>query len=324
MKIRSALKAILGMAAILNAASVAAQEWPSRPIRLIVPYGAGGTSDIAARIVAERLAAQLKQNVVIDNRAGVAGSLGTAVVAKATPDGHTLLLTSLGPMAFAPAAAKSLSYDPIKDFAQIGMIGSIPLVLILKNESPMKSFGDLVSASRARAGSLNFGSSGPASPSHLMLERVKTRFSIDIAHIPFKSGSPASLAEVVAGRLDGSFDSLPALLHMIKAGRVRAVTVMSQQRHALLPSVPTIAEAGYPELTATSWFGLAAPAATPPGVVQRLNAELNRQLTQPAVTARLVDLAFATTPMSTDETSKFVVEEVERWRPVVQAANVSF
>jgi len=227
-------------------------------------------------------------------------------------------------MAFAPAATKSLSYDPIKDFSQIGMIGSIPLVLIMKNDSPVKTFGELVSASRGRPGGMNFGSSGPASPSRLMLERVKTKFSLDIAHVPFKAGSPASLAEVVAGRIDGSFDSLPALLQMIKAGRVRALTVMSQQRHALLPGVPTIAEAGYPDLTATSWFGLAAPASTPRGVIQRLNAELNAQLSRPAVATRLGELAFATTAMTVEETSRFVVEEVESWRPVVQAANVSF
>lgn len=324
MKITTALRALIGLAAVWCAGLAPAQEWPSRPIRLIVPYGAGGTSDIAARVIGERLAAQLNQNIVIDNRAGVAGSLGTAVVAKAAPDGHTLLLTSLGPMAFAPAATKSLSYDPIKDFSQIGMIGSIPLVLIMKNDSMVKTFGDLVSSSRARPGGMNFGSSGPASPSHLMLERVKTRFNLDIAHVPFKSGSPASLAEVVAGRIDGSFDSLPALLQMIKAGRVRAITVMSNQRHALLPSVPTIVEAGHPDLTATSWFGLAAPSSTPRSVIQRLNAELNAQLARPAIATRLAELAFATTAMSVEETSRFVVDEVERWRPVVQAANVSF
>lgn len=324
MKRRSAIQAILGLGALVTMTAAQAQEWPSRPIRLIVPYGAGGTSDIAARVVGERLATQLNQNIVIDNRAGLAGALGTAVVTKATPDGHTLLLTSLGPMAFAPSASKKLPYDPIRDLVQIGMIGSIPLVLIVKNDSPIKAFNDLVATSRANAGSLNFGSSGPASPSHLMLERVKTRFGIDVAHIPFKAGSPASLAEVVAGRIDGSFDSLPALLQMIKAGRVRAVTVMSRQRHALLPSVPTIAEAGYPDLTATSWFGLAAPAGTPASVVQRLNAELNGQLAAPAVATRLAELAFSTTTMSVDETRRFVIDEFERWRPVVQAANVSF
>lgn len=320
---RSALGMLLGLITA-SVAAAQAQDWPSRPIRLVVPYGAGGTSDIAARIIGDRLGAQLRQNIVIDNRSGLAGAIGTAMAAKAAPDGHTLLLTSLGPLAFAPAATKALPYDPIKDLVQIGMIGSIPLVFIVKSESSIKSFGDLVSMSRPSTAGLNFGSSGPASPSHLMLERVNKRFNFEIAHIPFKAGSPASLAEVAAGRLDGSFDSLPALLGMIKAGRVRPVTVMSRQRHPLLPSSPTIAEAGYPELTATSWFGLAAPAGTPQKIVQRVNAELNTQLALPAVAGRLSELAFAVNLMSIEETRKFVADEIERWRPVVQAANVSF
>ncbi len=302
----------------------AADKWPTRPIRVIVTFGAGGTSDIAARVMAEALSTRLGQPLIIENRAGVAGILGTEFAAKATPDGHTLLLTSVGPMAFAPSVPRKLEYHPLRDFLHVGMIGTVPLILVTNTAFPPRSLEEVIAVAKGKPGALNFGSSGTASPSHLMLERFNRRFNLDIAHIPFKNGSPATLAEIIGGRIEGAWDTLPAMLAMVRANKVRSLAVTSAQRHPLLPAVPTVVELGYPDLVATSWFGLAAPAGTPKDIVQRLNAEMTAALNTPEVKAKLGELSFTTVVYSPDEMQKFVANEVERWRPVVTAAKIAF
>ena len=304
--------------------SFAADKWPTRPIRVIVTFGAGGTSDIAARVMAEALSTRLGQPLIIENRAGVAGILGTEFAAKATPDGHTLLLTSVGPIAFAPSVPRKLDYHPLRDFMHIGMIGTVPMILVTNTGFPPRSLDEVIAVAKGKPGALNFGSSGTSSPSHLMLERFNRRFDLDIAHIPFKNGSPATLAEIIGGRIEGAWDTLPAMLAMVRANKVRSLAVTSAQRHPLLPSVPTVVELGYPDLVATSWFGLAAPAGTPKDIVQRLNAEMTTALNAPEVRARLGELSFTTAIYSPEEMQKFVANEVERWRPVVTAAKISF
>lgn len=314
----------VGTLAAIALSATAADPWPSKPIKLIVPFGAGGTSDIAARVMGERLSQRLGQPLIVENKPGVSGLLGTEFASKAPADGYTMLLTSIGPMAFAPSTPKQLGYDVNKDFTHVGMIGTIPLVLIVNNDFPAKSLEDVVSQAKRKPNTLNFGSSGPASPSHLMLERFKARFALDIAHIPFKSGSAASLTEIIGGRVDGTWDALPALLTMIKAGKVRPLAITGAQRHPLLPEVPTVGELGYSDLTATSWFAFAVPAGTPKDVVQKLNATLNAELQTPAVKTKLGELAFATSTISPDEMQKFVATEVEKWKPVVVNSKISF
>lgn len=304
--------------------SFSADKWPTRPIRVIVTFGAGGTSDIAARVMAEALSTRLGQPLIIENRAGVAGILGTEFAAKATPDGHTLLLTSVGPIAFAPSVPRKLDYHPLRDFMHVGMIGTVPMILVTNTGFPPRSLDEVIAVAKGKPGALNFGSSGTSSPSHLMLERFNRRFDLDIAHIPFKNGSPATLAEIIGGRIEGAWDTLPAMLAMVRANKVRSLAVTSAQRHPLLPSVPTVVELGYPDLVATSWFGLAAPAGTPKDIVQRLNAEMTTALNAPEVRARLGELSFTTAIYSPEEMQKFVANEVERWRPVVTAAKISF
>jgi tripartite-type tricarboxylate transporter receptor subunit TctC len=315
---------VLLLVMVSAGSSFAADKWPTRPIRVVVTFGAGGTSDIAARVMAEALSTRLGQPMIIENRAGVAGILGTEFAAKATPDGHTLLLTSVGPMAFAPSVPRKLDYHPLRDFQHIGMIGTVPLILVTNTGFAPASLDEVIAVAKGKPGVLNFGSSGTASPSHLMLERFNRRFNLDIAHIPFKNGSPATLAEIVGGRIEGAWDTLPAMLTMVRAKKVRSLAVTSAQRHPLLPDVPAVVELGYPDMVATSWFGLAAPAGTPKGIVQRLNAEMTAALNTPEVRAKLAELSFTTAVYSADEMQKFVANEVQRWRPVVTAAKITF
>jgi len=309
--------------AALIAQSAFGQAWPSKPLRLIVTFPPGGTSDIAARLVGERLGARLGQPVVIDNRPGVAGILGTEAAVKSAPDGYTLLLTSTAPIAFAPSTGKPLAYDPAKDLAHIAILGTIPLALIVPVDSPAKSASDLVKIAREKPGALNFSSSGNATPSHLMLERFKLSAKVQITHVPYKGSAPA-LNDIMAGRIDGTLDSLPALLAQIKSGKVRALAVSGRERAAPLPDVPTLAEAGFPDLVVNTWFGIAAPAATPAEIVQRLNQEILAAVQSPEVKARFDELSFVPAPMTAAETQRFIQTEIERWRPVVAAAGITF
>jgi tripartite-type tricarboxylate transporter receptor subunit TctC len=321
------MKTLFRLFAFLFAALIAqgalGQAWPSKPIRLIVTFLPGGTSDIAARLVGERLGARLGQAVVIDNRPGVAGILGTEAAVKSAPDGYTLVLTSTAPIAFAPSTGKPLAYDPAKDLAHIAILGTIPLALIVPNESPAKSAADVVKIAREKPGALNFSSSGNATPSHLMLERFKMSAKVQITHVPYKGSAPA-LNDIMAGRIDGTLDSLPALLSQIKSGKVRALAVSGRERAPPLPDVPTLAEAGFPDLVVNTWFGIAAPAATPGDIVQRLNQEIVAAVQSPDVKARFDELSFASAPMSAAETQRFIQTEIERWKPVVSAAGITF
>jgi tripartite-type tricarboxylate transporter receptor subunit TctC len=309
--------------AMLLAQSAWGQAWPGKPLRLIVTFPPGGTSDIAARLVGERLGARLGQAVVVDNRPGVAGILGTELAAKAAPDGYTLLLTSTAPIAFAPSTGKPLAYDPAKDLAHVAILGTIPLALIVPADSPAKSVADIVRAARDKPSTLNFSSSGNATPSHLMLERFKLTARVQITHVPYKGSAPA-LTDIMAGRIDGTIDSMPALLAQIKAGKVRALAVSGRERAPPLPEVPTLAEAGYLDLVVNTWFGIAVPAATPAEIVQRLNQEILLAVQSPEVKARFDELSFAPAPMTAAETQRFIQSEIERWKPVVQASGISF
>jgi len=309
--------------AALIAQSVFGQAWPSKPLRLIVTFPPGGTSDIAARLVGERLGARLGQPVVIDNRPGVAGILGTEAAVKSAPDGYTLVLTSTAPIAFAPSTGKPLAYDPAKDLAHIAILGTIPLALIVPVESPAKSASDVVKIAREKPGALNFSSSGNATPSHLMLERFKLSAKVQITHVPYKGSAPA-LNDIMAGRIDGTLDSLPALLAQIKSGKVRALAVSGRERAAPLPDVPTLAEAGFPDLVVNTWFGIAAPAATPAEIVQRLNQEILAAVQSPEVKARFDELSYVPAPMTAAETQRFIQTEIERWKPVVAATGITF
>jgi len=300
-----------------------AQAWPSKPIRLVVTFPPGGTSDIVARVAGERLGARLGQPVVIDNRPGVAGILGTEIAVKSPPDGYTLLLTSTAPIAFAPSTPKPLGYDPLKDLQHIAVLGTIPLAFVVPATAAARNVGEVVAMAKDKPGALNFSSSGNATPSHFMLERFKLSAGVQITHVPYKGSAPA-LNDIMAGRVDGTIDSLPALLAQVRGGKVKALAVSGRSRSPQLPDVPTLAESGFPDLVVNTWFGIAVPAGTPAEIVQRLSQELAATLELPEVRSRLEELSFAPAPMSPAEVQRFVQTEIERWRPVVQAAGISF
>lgn len=317
------LASFTGILLLALAGSVSAQQWPTKPIRLIVPFPPGGTSDIAARVASEHLGARVGQPVIVDNRPGVAGILGTEAAVKAPADGHTLLLTSIAPIAFAPSTPKKLSYDPLKDLSHIGLLGTIPLIMIVNNSSPAKSLEDVVAIAKQKPGELNFSSSGNASPSHFMLERFKLSTGVQITHVPFK-GSAAALNDIMGNRIDGTIDSLPPLLSQLRAGRVRPIAVTSRERAPQLSDVPTFAEAGHPDLVVTTWFGLAAPAGTARDILQRLNREINDMWKSVGIKSRFEDLSFAPAVMTLEDNQQFIRDEIEKWRPVVQASGISF
>jgi tripartite-type tricarboxylate transporter receptor subunit TctC len=314
---------LIAIALLVAAQAASAQTWPSRPIRLVVTFPPGGTSDIVARLVGERLGARLGQPLIVDNRPGVAGILGTEIAVKAAPDGYALLLTSTAPIAFAPSTPKPLSYDPVKDLQHVAVIGTIPLALVVGTAMPAKTVSEVVALARERPGALNFSSSGNATPSHFMLERFKLSAGVQIAHVPYKGSAPA-LNDIMANRIDGTIDSMPALLAQIRAGKVKALAVTGRERSAQLPDVPTMAESGFPDLVVNTWFGIAVPMGTPGEIVQRLGQEIHATVQLPEVKTRLEELSFAPAPMPPAEVQRFVQTEIERWRPVVQAAGISF
>ncbi|MGQ0653830.1 MAG: Bug family tripartite tricarboxylate transporter substrate binding protein [Betaproteobacteria bacterium] len=314
---------VLVAALLLAAHAALAQPWPAKPVRLVVTFPPGGTSDIVARLVGERIGQRIGQPIVVDNRPGVAGILGTELVVKSPPDGYTLLLTSTAPIAFAPSTPKPLGYDPVKDLQHIGVLGTIPLALVVRNDFPAKNAREVVALAKEKPGGLNFSSSGNATPSHFMLERFKLAAGVSITHVPYKGSAPA-LTDIVAGRIDGTIDSMPALLSQVRAGKVRALAVSGRERAPQLPDVPTLAESGFPDLVVNTWFGLAVPAGTPAEVVQRLAQEAQAVVALPEVKARFEELSFAASPMTPADTQRFMQAEIERWAPVVRAAGISF
>lgn len=271
-------------AATLGAVSSAspAADYPARPIRFVVPFAPGGTSDIIGRILSARMQESLGQSLVVDNRGGAGGTIGTDIVAKATPDGYTIVLASNGTHAIVPYLYKNLPYDPLKDFAPVSMVAITPTVLAANPDLPVKSVKDLIAFAKAKPGTLAFGSSGVGSTSHLSGEMLGAMAGIQLNHVPYKSAS-AAYPDVFAGRVPLIFDTALSMTQHIKANRVRPLAVTTPKRAINLPDVPTMAEAGVPGYAMTLWIAIYAPAGTPAPVVARLNKEIHRALSVPEV-----------------------------------------
>ncbi len=276
--------AILPLAAALGAVAHAAlaADYPVRPIRFVVPFAAGGTSDIIGRILSARMQESLGQSLVVDNRGGAGGTIGTDIVAKATPDGYTIVLASNGTHAIVPYLYKSLPYDPIKDFAPVSMVAVTPTVLAANPELPVRSVKDLIALAKAKPGTLAFGSSGVGSTSHLSGEMLGALAGIQLTHVPYKSAS-AAYPDVFSGRVPLIFDTALSMTQHIKSERVRPLAVTTPKRAINLPNLPTMSEAGVPGYAMTLWIAIYAPAGTPPPVVARLNREIHRALSLPEV-----------------------------------------
>jgi tripartite-type tricarboxylate transporter receptor subunit TctC len=307
-------------AALLAPLTVFAQPYPNRPIKIIVPYAAGGAVDIVARTIGRPLGEALKQSVIVDNRPGASANIGMELAAKSPPDGYELLMASNG-IATNMALFAHLSFDGRRDFAPIAKIGYAPLVIVVPASSPAKSLKDLIAMAKADPGKLTYASAGNGSSGHLAGELLKATAKIDALHIPYKGGAPA-ITDLLGERISFMPINPVEVIAHIRGGRLRALAVASDKRLSLLPDVPTVAEAGLPGYEASVWWGLVAPAKTPPEIVRQLNAETNKALTNPAIASNLTDLGVVVTPGTPEQFAAFINSQTELWSGVIKAARI--
>jgi tripartite-type tricarboxylate transporter receptor subunit TctC len=315
---RRLFTALMLLAAASSAAS--AQTWPARPIRAIIPFGAGSATDIIPRIVFEQLSIQLGQSIIVENRPGAGGTIGATAVAKADPDGYVLLVNSSA-HTITPAIYPNLQYDAGVDFAAVGAIGNVPNVLIVAPSTGVKTLAEFVAAAKAKPGSFNFASVGVGSAVHLSAERFRIAAGYEAVHIPFKGGAEA-LTEVIAGRVEYYFCPIATALPHIRDGKVLPLAVSSPARASALPEVPTTLEAGFPDSDYTFWIGVFAPAKTPKEIVEKLNRELGLAVQAPAVREKLAQLGVEPMPMSPAEFDAYVKGELMRYATFARAAGL--
>jgi tripartite-type tricarboxylate transporter receptor subunit TctC len=296
-----------------------AQGYPNRTIRLVVPFPAGGTTDILARAVSQKLTEALGQAVVVDNRAGAAGNIGSDLVAKSTPDGYTLLMGTVGTHAINPSLYSKMPYDHYKDFVPVVLVAGVPNVLVVNPALPVNSVADLIKLAKEKPGQINFASSGSGTSIHLSGELFKTMAGVDMTHIPYKGSSPA-LTDLIGGQVQIMFDNLPSSLPQIKAGKLRAIAVTSMKRAPALPDIPTINESGLPGFEASSWFGVLAPAGTPASIVTRINAEVNKWLESADAREKLLGQGAEAAGGSPEQFAAYIRVESEKWAKVVKAS----
>jgi tripartite-type tricarboxylate transporter receptor subunit TctC len=314
-KLRWALGALF--ACIATVAS--AQSYPNRTIRLVVPFPAAGTTDILARAVAQKLTEALGQAVVVDNRPGAAGNIGSDIVAKSAPDGYTLLMGTVGTHAINPSLYSKMPYDHVKDFVPVVLVAGVPNVLVVNPALPVNSVADLIKLAKDKPGQINFASSGSGTSIHLSGELFKTMAGVDMTHVPYKGSSPA-LTDLIGGQVQIMFDNLPSALPQIKGGKLRAVAVTSLKRAPALPDVPTINESGVPGFEASSWFGMLAPAGTPAPIVARINAEVNKWLQSADAREKLLSQGAEAAGGPPERFAAHIRAESEKWAKVVKAS----
>ena len=321
MRVQKLLAAACGAVAMSFASSVAAQAWPAKPIRLMVPFPPGGSTDIVARIVAQKLGERLGQSLVIENRGGAGGTIGTAVIAKAAPDGYNLAIASTSTHVVAPAVYPKLDYDAVKDFAPISLIAVSPYLLVVNTSVPAKTLKELIDLAKQKPGKLNYASAGVGSTTHIAMEMLKAVSGTYMLHIPYNGNGPAGTA-VVGGPVEILFGSLPALLPHAKSGRVRALAVGTPKRSSSLPDVPTVAESGYPGFDASLWLALMAPVGTPQPILDRLQKEIVSIVGSPE-TREALDKAGAEPLSSTPaELAAMIRDGVAKYTPVIKAAGI--
>jgi tripartite-type tricarboxylate transporter receptor subunit TctC len=323
---RAILKTCIAAAASVVALGAAAQagDYPNRPVRMIVPFTPGGSTDILARVIGTRLSVALGQTVIIENRPGAGGSLGADRVAKAAPDGYTLLMGHIGTLAVTPSIYPRLPYDPIKSFAPVAWVARVPNVLVVHPSMPARSVRELVQYAKANPGKLNYGSGGNGSAAHIATEYFKLQSDTDIVHVPYKGTAPA-VNDAVSGQIQMLLTGAPAVMPMVKAGKLVALAVSSPQRIPGAPELPTIAESGLPGFAgfeADQWYGIVAPAGTPEAIVRKLNAQVNASLNSAEILARLQSEGATPTPFPPEVFGKLIEAEIARWRPVVQRAGL--
>jgi len=302
-------------------ASAVAQTYPNKPIRIIVPFPAGGNADILARILGQKMVESLGQQIVVENRAGAAGIIGAQAAAKSPPDGYTLFMGTTGTQTTNPAVYAKLPYDPLKDFAPVSNFAGSPYVLVVHPSLPVRNLKELIALAKARPGALYYASFGAGSSAHLTGVLLQTMAKIDIVHVPYKGGPPA-LADLVGGHVAIMFNLLPGVLPYVKAAKLRAIAVAAEKRTAAIPDMPTFAESGIADFHSDSWYGIFLPAATPKDIISKLNAEILRVLALPDVKQRLA--AEGAEPMggSPEQFAEQIRKDLARWSRVAREANV--
>lgn len=305
----------------LCAAKAFGQDYPIKPVRLIIPFAPGGSNDILGRMIGTKLAEAMGQQVVIDNRAGAGGSIGVELAAKSAPDGYTLVIGHIGTLAVNPTLYKKLPYDPIKDLQTISMLAKVANIMVVHPSLPAKSVRELIALAKAKPGMLVYGSGGNGGAGHLATEYFKLMAKIDIEHIPYKGTAPA-IIDLLAGQTQLVFGGIPGIGGHIRNGRLRALGVSTSKRLTIFPEVPTVAEAGVPGYEATQWYGVLAPAGTPNWVVARLNREIVHTLQNPQIQQRLADDGSEPLASTPEEFTAFIKSETARWAPVIKAAGI--
>ena len=308
--------------AAFPAAAIAQADFPARPVTMVVVFPAGQAGDILARILSEATAKIWGEPLLVDNKAGAAGTMGSAFVARARPDGYTLLLSSTGPMAVAPHVYKKAGYDPRHDFTPILAVGGVGYALVVPASSKIHSVADLIAAAKAAPGKLNYGSAGIGSTQHLMMEMLKQKAGIDMKHVPYKGLAPAYV-DLLGGTLDVFFDTQPSVMPHLQAGKVRVLAVSTEKRVASLPDVPTVMETGIADFRVLGWYGIAAPAKLDPAVRDKINADLRKVLASDAVKADIAKIGIEPIGGSAQDFAKYISAEYDKFGDIIKKAHVS-
>jgi tripartite-type tricarboxylate transporter receptor subunit TctC len=315
-------RAMLLALALLLPGPLAAQTdaYPSRPIRIVVAFTAGGTTDIIARLVGKKMTDAWGQPVLIDNRPGAGGNLGSNIVAKAPPDGYTLLIGSVGPLAVNATLYPNMPYDNLKDFAPICLVAEVPNMLVVHPSVPVHSVQDLVDLARAKPGTLNYGSTGNGTTGHLSGELLNEQAKIDLVHIPYRGAT--AVTDLLGGQIQLMFATIPSVIQHVRAGSLRAIAVTSSRRSAALPDVPTVAESGYPGFEASSWYGFVAPAGTPDPIIRKLHALIAGIVSTPDINDQLSSQGADPVGNTPEEFAQYMQRETEKWSKVVKASGI--
>jgi tripartite-type tricarboxylate transporter receptor subunit TctC len=305
---------------LLSATTASAQSFPAKPLHIVVPFAPGGAVDTIARVIGQRMSEQMGQPVIVENHPGASANIGAELVARAAPDGYTLLLGANG-LATNMTLFPNLSFNALRDFAPIGRVGYAPVVLVTPTAFPAKSLKELLTMAKEQPGKLTYASAGNGSSNHLAGEMLKTAAGIDVLHVPYKGGAPA-LTDLIGGRISYMLLNPVEVLPHIKSQRLRALAVASDKRIAILPDVPTVSEAGLPGYEASVWWGLVAPAKTPHEVIVKLNTEMNKAMADPTVRDRLTELGVVFSPGTPEQFGTFLKAEVDKWARVIKASNI--
>lgn len=302
------------------AASAQAQNWPARPIRIVVAFGAGGTADIVARLLADKLSPALGQPVVVENRPGAGGNVGASAVAHSDPDGYSFLMSGSPTHSVGPHLFKNLNYDPMRDVPPVAMIAIAPNLLVVNASLPVKSLDDLVRLAREKPGQLTYSSAGIGTSGHLAAEMLKQAAGVDMRHVPYKSG-PEAVTGVISGDVSFVFFTVPSVLPQVESGKLRALAITSMKRSAVAPNIPTVAELGYPGFEALAWFALFAPRGTPQPIIDKLDTEIGKILQQPDVRKKMVELGMEAHFLDARQLADYVSVESPKWGKLLQGMN---